>query len=75
MEQPARRVLHSATHLARTGAPEHPYDTFEAEIFIRLVKALATAGTYILAGTFSATKQARDAATAGANRAIENQEL
>jgi hypothetical protein len=71
----AGRVFQSGTHIARIAALQQPDGTFEAQVFVRLVREPEIAETYIPAGICATEAEAMAAAEQRAVRALEQHEF
>ncbi|RXZ33277.1 hypothetical protein D9O50_14360 [Oxalobacteraceae bacterium CAVE-383] len=69
------RILQSGTHIARITAVQMPDDTYEAQVFVRLVREPEIAETYIPAGIFPTLDEAMQGAQSRAQRALDEKEF
>jgi len=69
------RILQSGTHLARIVAQRMDDGTYEAQVYVRLVREPEIAETYIPAGTFRSEQEAWRAAEERARRAFVEHEF
>jgi hypothetical protein len=71
----AGRVLQSGTHLARVAVARQADDTYEAQVYVRLMREPEIAETYIPAGSFATEAEAWGAAEDRARRALNEHEF
>lgn len=69
------KILQSGTHIARIVATPLPDETYEAQVFVRLMREPEIAETYIPAGIFVREQDAWSAAEERAKRAFREHEF
>lgn len=69
------RILQSGTHIVRMTVVEQPDATFEAQVYVRLMREPEIAETYIPAGVFGTESEAWAAAKERATRALAEHEF
>lgn len=69
------QVLQNGSHIARIATQPQPDGTFEAQVFVRLVREPEIAETYIPAGICATEEEALEAARARATRALNENEF
>lgn len=71
----SERILKSGSHLARMAAVAQPDGTFEAQVYVRLMREPEIAETYIPAGIFGTEAEAWEGARQRAMRALAEHEF
>lgn len=69
------RILKSGAHIARMAVAEQADGTFEAQVYVRLVREPELAETYIPAGIFGTEEEAWEGARQRATRALAEHEF
>jgi hypothetical protein len=69
------RVLQRGTHIARLAVAGLPDGSFEAQVYVRLMREPETAETYIPSGAFPTEEEAWAAAEERARRALDEREF
>lgn len=69
------RILKSGTHIARMATVMQPDGTYEAQVYVRLMREPEIAETYIPAGIFPTEDEAWEGARQRATRALAEHEF
>jgi len=73
--QTSGRTLKSGSHIVRMAVAEQPDGTYEAQVYVRLVREPEVAETYIPAGIFPTVEAAWEGARQRAARALGEHEF
>lgn len=71
----AAQILQSGTHIARIATQPQADGTFEAQVFVRLMREPEVAETYIPAGIGATEEEALELARERATRALNENEF